>query len=179
MAPRCKSCGQVSFWVTLPLDETDWHCQRGIGVCVEWDSIISITFGILKIYCFKPRARIVELPVRVVIFLFIYKICFWQIQWSWLVLGERGTILNRVIVIFIYRVIHKSVKHVKKFAINKLRNGSWETVQVFLKERPRAQLPWFAARKQQYHRCCGSGRPWYADTRVGWNGLSYRCLPYN
>jgi hypothetical protein len=30
-----------------------------------------------------------------------------------------------------------------------------------------------------YHRCCGSSRPWYADTRVAWNGLSYRCLPYN
>jgi hypothetical protein len=54
-----------------------------------------------------------------------------------------------------------------------------ETLQVFFKESPRAELPSFAARKQQYHRCCGSGRPWYADTRVGWNGLSYRCLPYN
>jgi hypothetical protein len=35
-----------------------------------------------------------------------------------------------------------------------------ETIQVFFKESPRAELPWFAARKQQYHRCCGSGRPW-------------------
>jgi hypothetical protein len=42
---------------------------------------------------------------------------------------------------------------------------------LFFKESPRAELPWYAARKQQYHRCCGSGRPWYADTRKG--------LPYN
>ena len=31
---------------------------------------------------------------------------------------------------------------------------------------------------QPYHSCCGSGRPWYADTRVEWDGLSHRCLPY-
>jgi len=31
---------------------------------------------------------------------------------------------------------------------------------------------------QPYHRCCGSGRPWYADTRVEQDGLSHRCLPY-
>jgi hypothetical protein len=54
-----------------------------------------------------------------------------------------------------------------------------ETVQVFFKESSRAELPWFAARKHPYHRCCDSGRPWYADKRVGWNGLSYRCLLYN
>jgi hypothetical protein len=34
-----------------------------------------------------------------------------------------------------------------------------ETLQVLFKESLRAELPWFAARKQQYHRCCGSGRP--------------------
>jgi len=28
------------------------------------------------------------------------------------------------------------------------------------------------------HRCCGSGRPWYADTRVERDGLWHRCLPY-
>jgi hypothetical protein len=27
-----------------------------------------------------------------------------------------------------------------------------ETLQVFYKESPREELPWFAARKQQYHR---------------------------
>jgi hypothetical protein len=27
-----------------------------------------------------------------------------------------------------------------------------ETLQVYFKESPRAELPWFAARKQQYHR---------------------------
>jgi hypothetical protein len=50
-----------------------------------------------------------------------------------------------------------------------------ESLQVFFKE----TLPSFAARKQRYHHCCGSGRPWYADTRVEWNGLSYRCPPFN
>jgi hypothetical protein len=34
-----------------------------------------------------------------------------------------------------------------------------EALQVFFKGSPRAELPWFAARKQQYHRCCGSDRP--------------------
>ena len=29
-----------------------------------------------------------------------------------------------------------------------------------------------------YHCCCGSGRPWYTDTRVERDGLSHRCLPY-
>ena len=31
---------------------------------------------------------------------------------------------------------------------------------------------------QSYHRCCDSGRPWYADTRVERDGLTHRCLPY-
>jgi len=31
---------------------------------------------------------------------------------------------------------------------------------------------------QPYHRCCGSGRPWYADTRVERDELSHKCLPY-
>ena len=31
---------------------------------------------------------------------------------------------------------------------------------------------------QLYHRCCSSGRPWYADMRVERDGLSHRCLPY-
>ena len=31
---------------------------------------------------------------------------------------------------------------------------------------------------QPYHRYCGSGRPWYADTRVERDGLPHRCLPY-
>jgi len=31
---------------------------------------------------------------------------------------------------------------------------------------------------QPYHSCCGSGRPWYADTRVEQDGLSHRCLLY-
>jgi len=31
---------------------------------------------------------------------------------------------------------------------------------------------------QPYHRCCGSGRPCYADTLVERDGLSHRCLPY-
>jgi len=31
---------------------------------------------------------------------------------------------------------------------------------------------------QPYHLCCGSGRRWYADTRVERDGLSHRCLPY-
>jgi hypothetical protein len=34
-----------------------------------------------------------------------------------------------------------------------------ETLQVLFKENSGAELLWFAARKQQYHRCCGSGRP--------------------
>ena len=29
-----------------------------------------------------------------------------------------------------------------------------------------------------YHRCSGSGRRWYADTRVERDGLPHRCLPY-
>jgi len=31
---------------------------------------------------------------------------------------------------------------------------------------------------QPYHRCCGSGQPWYAYTSVERDGLSHRCLPY-
>jgi len=37
--------------------------------------------------------------------------------------------------------------------------------------------PLYSRFSQPYHRCCGSGRPWYADTRVE-RGLSHRCLPY-
>ena len=33
------------------------------------------------------------------------------------------------------------------------------------------------ANLQPYHRCCGSDRPWYADTRVERDGLSHRWLP--
>jgi hypothetical protein len=32
-----------------------------------------------------------------------------------------------------------------------------ETIQVPFKESPPAELPWIAPRKQQNHRCCGSG----------------------
>jgi hypothetical protein len=42
-----------------------------------------------------------------------------------------------------------------------------QTLRVLVKESPRTELPRFDARKQQYHRCCGSGRLRYADTRVG------------
>jgi hypothetical protein len=34
-----------------------------------------------------------------------------------------------------------------------------KTLQVFFEENPRAELPLFAAMKQQYYYCCGSGRP--------------------
>jgi len=37
---------------------------------------------------------------------------------------------------------------------------------------------WSPGSSQPYHRCCGSGRPWYADTRVERDGLPHRCLPY-
>jgi hypothetical protein len=87
---------------------------------------------------------------------------------------------------WLYRVIHKSWNILKirnKYTTHRimiiLTLIERETFQVFFKENPRAELPWFTARKQQYHRCCGSGRPRYTDTRVGWNGLSYRCLPCN
>jgi hypothetical protein len=46
-----------------------------------------------------------------------------------------------------------------------------ETLQVFFKESPRAELRWFAARKQQNYRCCG-----FVDrdmlTRV-WDEMDY------
>ena len=82
-----------------------------------------------------------------------------------------------------HRVIHKFVKHLKNTQqmdyetdrgnsyVDRERN-CWS---FFLRKSRRTLLPWFAARR---HRCCGSGRPWYADTRVERNGLSHRCLPY-
>jgi hypothetical protein len=46
-----------------------------------------------------------------------------------------------------------------------------ETLQVFFKGSPCAKLPWFSARKQQYHGCCGAGRDML--TRV-WVEMDYR-----
>jgi hypothetical protein len=73
------------------------------------------------------------------------------------------------------RVIHMSVKHLKNsqqinYATghdNSYASIERETLQVFSKERPREELPWFATRKRPYHCYCDSGRPCYAVTRVG------------
>jgi hypothetical protein len=72
--------------------------------------------------------------------------------------------MSNIVDVILYRVIRKSVKHLKNSQqINYVTGHDMlnplerETLQVFFKESPRAELPWFAARKQQYHRCCGSG----------------------
>jgi hypothetical protein len=44
--------------------------------------------------------------------------------------------------------------HDKSYAKRERENSSSD-----FKESPRVELPWFAARKQHYHRCCGFGRP--------------------
>ena len=49
--------------------------------------------------------------------------------------------------------------------------GLWRTLSLCL------HSPLISRFSQPYHRCCGSGRPWYADTRVERDGLSHRCLP--
>jgi hypothetical protein len=67
----------------------------------------------------------------------------------------------------VYRVIRKSVKHLTNSPqINyatghdySYANRERESLEVFFRESPRAELPWFAAMKQPYHRRCGSGRP--------------------
>jgi hypothetical protein len=66
----------------------------------------------------------------------------------------------------IYRVIRKSVKHLKNSQQINYATGhdnSYYNIErntsIIFKESPRAELPCFAARKQQYHRCCGSVRP--------------------
>ena len=50
--------------------------------------------------------------------------------------------------------------------------GLWRTLSLCL------HSPLISRFSQPYHRCCGSGRPWYADTRIERGGLSHRCLPY-
>ena len=50
--------------------------------------------------------------------------------------------------------------------------GLWRTLSLCL------HSPLISRFSQPYHRCCGSGRPWYADTRVERDGLSHKCLPY-
>jgi len=49
--------------------------------------------------------------------------------------------------------------------------GLWRTLSLCL------HSPLIFRFSQAYHRCCGSGRPWYADTRVERDGLSHRCMP--
>ena len=51
--------------------------------------------------------------------------------------------------------------------------GLWRTLPLCL------HSPLITTFTQPYHRCCGSGQPWYADTRVERDGLSHRCLPYH
>jgi len=53
-----------------------------------------------------------------------------------------------------------------------LLRGLWRTLSLCLHSLLISRF------SQPYHRCCGSSRPWYADTRVERDGLSHRCLPY-
>ena len=50
--------------------------------------------------------------------------------------------------------------------------GLWRTLSLCF------HSPLISRFSQPYHRCYGSGRPWYGDTRVERDGLSHRCLPY-
>jgi len=50
--------------------------------------------------------------------------------------------------------------------------GLWRTLSLCL------HSPLISTFSQPYHRCCGSGRPWFTDTGVERDGLSLRCLPY-
>ena len=54
-----------------------------------------------------------------------------------------------------------------------LLGGLWRTLSLCL------HSPLISRSSQPYHHCCGSGRPWYADTRVERDGLSHSCLLYN
>jgi hypothetical protein len=64
---------------------------------------------------------------------------------------------------FNFNNIHKSVKHLENSQQINYPTGHDNSYanreKLFFQESPRTELPLFAARNQQYQRCCGSGRP--------------------